>query len=110
MVPVILSDEKARHPSEDHGWASESNDTNEFLKYVAMTPVREGLKHVLTGRVFAVEEPDVLHSEHVHSMTQFHLAHQAEGGPTLTAHIIVASLTVCDVNGFDLLALVEQLG
>src|ERR1700741_134031 len=52
MVPVIFSDEEARHPGEDHGWASEAHDTHNLLEDRAVAPVGEGLKDILARRIF----------------------------------------------------------
>ena len=99
MVPVIFSDEEARHPGEDHGWASETHDTHNLLEDRAVAPVGEGLKDILARRIFTIKKPDVLHAEDGHGVAQFHLAHQPERWTTLAAHVVVSGLSARDVDG-----------
>ena len=109
VIPVILADENARKPTEDHVRTREAQDPDYLFQIGAVPPIRERLQHILARRVFSFQEPDVLNAQLSHGMAEFHFAHRAEGNRALPSHVVVAGFAMGQIDGGHSLALVQQL-
>ena len=108
MVAMVLADKRARHKSENDFRPRQTHQPHHLLQRFAMIPIRQRLQHILRGRIFSAEKPDVADAERRQRIARFDFAHSAERRGLFRPGFVRTAAPARTENHRDALVLIER--
>jgi hypothetical protein len=108
MIFVILTGYRIRQPGDDDFWPGDADQADNFVQGQAVVPIVEGAENILTGRVVAAEEPDILNSQGGECAPGFQHSELPKGRTSFVPNLVSTAVAAGAVDDRNAFVLVER--